>query len=345
MPKETGDGSLSPFFFKKDNSMSYPKPLSEKTIARQFAESFLTDERIHFLHTFFQAAANLYGVVSLWQLWEVYKELKEKTKLLVIRRKDLIAFSAIARRENLPYRIYEIDEIYTEEEREDSERMIVRKDIIWPGFGGSFAVVDKIIEMQMTKPFFVPEDFLSYTDPVPSQEEKELKNFLDNLKVNGKRLRKIHFLSEAEKDTIAYYGGSIENAHGRNKGYLKEYLYDRRGPESDKIFRDLEFRIKTGWTDFMMTIRFLTEEMNEVGVIFSEKQLQDLVRLLSNYQNSTHMYCNCGWTPSELRAARPLTGMPAISIGPGIRKMIADGELDIDEMRAQIREMGMETDF
>lgn len=43
--------------------MSYPKPLSEKSLRRLYGECGLSDQKVIFLRTFFEACANLYGVI------------------------------------------------------------------------------------------------------------------------------------------------------------------------------------------------------------------------------------------------------------------------------------------
>ena len=111
--------------------MSYPKPLSEKTLLKQYAQAGINDAAKNFLHQFFLACMNIYGAISIRDAWEVYKNLKEPA--LMIRKKDFLSFSAIARRENLPYRIYEIEELYEEEPHNDWERHLVTKDIILSG--------------------------------------------------------------------------------------------------------------------------------------------------------------------------------------------------------------------
>ena len=93
--------------------MSYPKPLSEKSLNRLYMQAGLSTETCAFLHPLFAACANLYGTIALRDVWSVYQELKSDVPR--IHRRDLIAFSAIVRREVQPYRVYEIEELYTEE--------------------------------------------------------------------------------------------------------------------------------------------------------------------------------------------------------------------------------------
>ena len=110
--------------------MTYPKPLSPRTIARKYSESGMTGNQIDFLHEFFLAAARLYGVTRVGDLWVIYKELGRHQKVVEVRRRDMLTFSAIARRENLPYRIYELNEVYVEDEPSELQRMVISKDIL-----------------------------------------------------------------------------------------------------------------------------------------------------------------------------------------------------------------------
>ena len=117
--------------------MSYPKPLSEKSLNRLYMQAGLSTEACDFLHSLFAACANLYGAIALRDVWSVYQKLKSEAPR--IRRYDLIAFSAIVRREVQPYRVYEIEELYTEEPHNDLDRHIVSKELIGAGYGKMFS--------------------------------------------------------------------------------------------------------------------------------------------------------------------------------------------------------------
>lgn len=56
--------------------MSYPKPLSEKSLERLYTQAGLSTETCAFLHSLFAACANLYGTIALRDVWSVYQELK-----------------------------------------------------------------------------------------------------------------------------------------------------------------------------------------------------------------------------------------------------------------------------
>lgn len=88
--------------------MAYPKPLSQVNIDKMCREYGLSPMLVETLHRYYEAFAKLYGMVFLNEAWQVIKMLEPQ-----IKKKDFINFSSIARREDLPYYIYEIDEVYS----------------------------------------------------------------------------------------------------------------------------------------------------------------------------------------------------------------------------------------
>ena len=150
------------------------KPLSEKALAKKYAEAGWSKDKLAFLHDFFLAGANLYGTCTVHDLWDIYKFLGEHVKLPKLQRKDMVTFSAIARRDRLPYAVYEIDEIYGDEERKETERMIVHKDLVGSGYY-RFDDVYRLSDRQLNKPFYVPDDYMSYAEAEPSPEENALR--------------------------------------------------------------------------------------------------------------------------------------------------------------------------
>ena len=69
--------------------MAYPKPLSEKSLARLYAQSGLSEKQIDYLHRFFRACANLYGAIDLHAVWDLYRE---ELMSMRIHRKDFYFF-------------------------------------------------------------------------------------------------------------------------------------------------------------------------------------------------------------------------------------------------------------
>ena len=345
--------------------MAYPKPLSEKSISRMYADSKLTQEKIDFLRKFFDSCAALYGSICLNDMWEVYKELSEKTDIVKIQKKDVIEFSSIARREIHDYCVYEIDELYSAEKRADKDRYVVLRDIIERA---SLQVFYRLDEMQQGRPWYVPENLLSFKGLIVTSQEKRLIEYIENLKATspiiknkwneklnkpsphqGKKLKDFSFLSPDEEFEIEWLSGKCEYGPKKcQQKKLNEYLSTVRGTFAEKIFRDLRFGLFTGWRKFMDQIKHTMEELAESGVEFSMDEANNFIQLIQDFVNNSHLYINRGWTPFELseygRKMYPKQ-KPVITLGPGIRKAIENGEVSIEDLKTQAKANGFDIQF
>ena len=326
--------------------MSYPKPLSEKSLNRLYMQAGLSTEACDFLHSLFAACANLYGAIALRDVWSVYQELKSGAPR--IHRRDLIAFSAIVRREVQPYRVYEIEELYTEEPHNDLDRHIVSKELIGAGYGKMFSFYALMDELG-NQPYCVPECFLSYAVSSASAEESVLSNFIGNLKSTakecaprqrksypnenrGKKLSEFSFLNLDEQFNLEYY----KKVPATYSALLEEYS----GTEAEKIMRSYRRTENIGHLRTTDMIQNVLIELCEVGVCLTETQHSTLMRLMMQYHNGSRLWCLRGWTPNELAAMHGNTGAPSISFGPSIQEVFADGTMDKNELVRKIKELG-----
>lgn len=327
--------------------MAYPKPLSEKALQRLYKGSGLEERAQWFLHDFFAACANLYGAIELRDAWGVYQQISEDNPKL--RRKDLIAFSAIARREERPYYVFETEEVYSEEKHNELSRLIVSKELVRGGYG-KFMWLYKVMEQAVNYPPCVPDDFLSYVSPKPEKEETDLLNYLGQLKVTaskgknyhgqeypcehkGKRLREFSFLNSDERFEAEYLQ--------KRPKQQAAFLADCAGTEAEKILRRLREEDNIGYFSPAESVQHVTEELSEVGVELTLQQAQELTRLMMEFHNHTRHWSIRGWKPVELRQRFKPQGKPSISFGPGMQKAFASGDMDREEMIRQIRAMGL----
>lgn len=326
--------------------MSYPKPLSEKSLERLCTQAGLSTEACDFLHSLFAACANLYGAIALRDVWSVYQELKSGAPR--IHRRDLIAFSAIVRQEVQPYRVYEIEELYTEEPHNDLDRHIVSKELIGAGYGKMFSFYALMDELG-DQPYCVPEYFLSYAVSSASAEESVLSNFIGNLKSTaeecapkqrktypnenrGKKLSEFSFLNLDEQFNLEYY----KKVPATYSALLEEYS----GTESEKIMRSYRRTENIGYLRTTDMIQNVLIELCEVGVRLTETQHSTLMRLMMQYHNGSRLWCLRGWTPNELAAMHGNTGAPSISFVPGIQEAFTDGTMDKNELVRKIKDLG-----
>lgn len=326
--------------------MSYPKPLSEKSLKRLYTQAGLSAEACDFLHSLFAACANLYGAISLRDVWSVYQELKSEAPR--IRRQDLVAFSAIVRREVQPYQVYEIEELYTEEPHNDLDRHIVSKELIGTGYGKMFSFY-ALMEGLGNHPYCVPANFLSYAAPSASAVEKSLVDFIGNLESTatecaprqhkaypnenrGKKLGTFSFLNLSERFDLEYY----KKVPATYSALLEEYS----GTEAEKIMRQHRWDENIGRLHTTEIIQNLENELHEVGVRLTEKQQDTLMRLIVQYHNGSRLWCLRGWKPNELADMHGNSGVPSISFGPGLQQAFADGIMDKGDLVRKIQELG-----
>lgn len=345
----------------------YPKPYAEKTLKKAYELAGIDEKKSAFLHQYLLAAVNLYGCLTVRDLWEIFKEYAGHTPkgtYPLLHRKDLTEFSSIARREALPYYVFEIDELYCEEKRAPLDRFIVHGSLVRPGYG-KFSVLYNLVEQQSRHPFYLPQtmkDFLAFSDAASSlsKEEKALQSFLDNLVITqseyksaagstfpcqgkGKRLKDCDFLTRDEVFEYEYLSGKSGHIKGNAKR-AENYLAGRKGPQSQKIMRELKFRIYTGWPGPRLTIEWLTEDLQEMGVSLRSRQLERLLNLVMDFNNRSRLWCTCGWTPEEIRRAIAAAGKgksPTVILGPGFHQAIARGDLDLNEVKKQAAKLGI----
>ena len=327
--------------------MSYPKPLSEKSLARLYQQAGLSQEHSAFLHSLFQACANLYGAAPLRVVWEVYREQPDAPKL---RRKDIIAFSEIARRETLPYYVFEADELYSEEKRVDLNREIVSKALVGAGYG-RLGPYYTLMESLAEALYYTPGNILPFASRQPSKEETNLLAFLNGLMVtaeqcrprygdpypcehHGKRLKEFSFLNSDERFEEKYLS--------KNPVALQRFRESVEGTEAEKILRLFCYSENIDSLDFNRHLTSVMDELAEVGVELSKQQVQELVQLLMDLHNHSHLWSLCGWTPSDLARQHRSPMPPSIVFGPNMQKMFADGTMDRNELVRELEKRGVD---
>lgn len=325
--------------------MSYPKPLSEKTIERLYQEAGIDAEIREYLHKLFIACANFYGAIPLRIVWAMYPSITGAPK---IRRKDLIAFSGIVRREKQPYYVFEIEELYTEEPHNELERHIVSGELISSGYG-KFYWFYELMENRESRPYCLPDDLLSYANPVSIPEETAFLQYLGSLKSTadickpeygnswenenkGKKLNSFSFFNSHERFDLEY--------SQRNKSRLAEIQRECAGSEAEKILRLFKRMENTDPLGITKHIKYVMEELLEAGVVLTMNQVNKLMELISALHNNSCLWGLSGWKPTQLAQLNPNQGMPEILFGPGMQKAFDEGTMNKEELLDAIRKRG-----
>ena len=305
--------------------MTYPRPLSGKSINKLF-ESWKT-ETVEVLHRYYEAFALLYGSIQLADAWKIFKQFEPK-----IHKKQFIEFSTIVRRENVPYYIFEIDEIYCDERRFETERYIVNREIILSGYG-KYRWLYMIDEEQCGKPYYAGNDLLEVAKH--RWYDQKIRQFINNMMFTqgenaGKRFNEAYFLTELEKFNLEYYKSETKRAEIRKQAEI---------PFSEKLMKRIIY-----YTEFTKSsVSNIIDYLKENDYVFeSDEKVNEFIELLQEFNNKSHLWKNCGNTPEELFALHASQMPQSISFGPGIQKAFADGTIDREELIRKIKKMGIE---
>ena len=308
--------------------MAYPKPLSKANILKLF--SSWDPETVNKLHTYYEAFANLYGSVQLKEAWKVFKKFEPK-----IHKKQFIAFSDIVRREDVPYYIFEIDELYNEEKRIDTERFIVKKDLVLSGYGKNRFVYD-LNERQLGKPYYDKPDLIDAAQH--PFYDKSLKLFIGKMKFTegdnkGKLFSELYMLDHEEKFSLDYYSGKQKKAAILKKADI---------PFSEKLYTRIIWNANFSLSPLNSILNYLDKN----GFVFeSMEQADKFVELFTDFINKSHLWCNCGYSPEKLHSiyyGHKNTMPQSVSFGSGIQQAFADETIDKDEVIKKLKEMGIE---
>ena len=326
--------------------MAYPKPLSQKSLDKMYAQAEIDVEMSDYLHKLFAACANLYGAICVRDIWELFHNNEDFPQKL--RQKDLIAFSAIARREVQPYHIYEVDEMYSNEKRKELYRMVIHQDLVLYGpnrFYRAYEVLDKAYK----HPPYVPADILKFAEPFKTAQEEALERFLGRLRVTmdeyvmpsgrvlpcvykGQRLKDFSFLSYDDKFELEYFKNKPKQ--------LESIRRETAGNAAEKLVRKFVFQDKVGEFSTAKLIEYMLDELDEMGVDMNDYQLERLVPLVNDLHNSLNMWCLGGWSPKELAKKTSFSGTPVMTFGPGMQKAFAEGTLDREQLINEVRKHG-----
>ena len=338
------------------------KPLSPKTLEKMYAERGFSQDTAALLHDYYLCFSNLYGVISVGDAWDVFNKY-EGTRPL--RKEDFIAFSGIVQREaGHPYRVLELKEVYTGETTEDpAERLIVNDRLIGVGYG-KYTLLYNVVDQQQNKPYYLPAErtlFLAHVRDrfYLSPDGEKMVRYLGRLKTDGKykddhgKVRGDILDSDGNpvagkclSDFVCYTEHerfSIDYAKSETK---KEQLRREYGTTAlDKILNRIFTEIQTGGylpdESTANTLEYLIEFLDrDLGVEITPARLERFSQLFMELNNHSHLWLNRGWSPDELSRR---SGFPqSAAVGPGLKKMLAEGTMDRAEFERRMKALGIE---
>lgn len=332
--------------------MSYPKPLLKKTLDSRYKKTGIPEKTRDYLSLFFNICSELYGCLSLEDAWGIYSKLIKEQDAPKINIMEFFSFANVARRDRKPYIIYTSDELWLDNNVSFDDMMLVNLDIAWYGQRTPYySEVASLLQIQGDKPFFVPDNFIHYLETPVSTEERRLMKFFSSLKVNNRSIKS------------PYMGKTLKSFRFYNKmdKYLKGFYEDKSGPTADLILARIERNICNNEAEKLMrmtkyhndldrysnSVRPIAEEFEELGVLLTFDQVEEMSRLLMDFTNSYRHKTNRGWTPAEIRQIydEHPEQVPALNIGPGIKALIESGDIDQKELEEFLTQMGIDYDF
>ena len=102
------------------------KPWSTKTLQNKYIKARINEDESIILHKYLLCFSNLYGCIQIQDLWDVFKQYKEK-----ITREKFFDFINITQHEENEYSIFNLNEAYTgETSTETKDKLLVNNSLI-----------------------------------------------------------------------------------------------------------------------------------------------------------------------------------------------------------------------
>ncbi len=158
------------------NYITMPEEYTRRKLNSLYREIPLKDTTSRLLRKYFNAAANLYGIIPLQKLYEIIVSQNKAA----VTKKEFLAFAKIARHECECYYILGKSELYIDGpaisfmEYEVIDVFLIDEDL--DGY-------HEVLRGHQGKPYYVPakKEFLAYDDPFhwePTKEALALRDFL-----------------------------------------------------------------------------------------------------------------------------------------------------------------------
>ena len=139
--------------------IDFPEPYKRRELNSKYREIPLKDTTSRQLRKYFNAMANLYGIIPLRKAYEIISSQSPK----LVTRDEFLAFAEIARHECEDYYILGLDELYVDGKLKDVlDREIIDVSLIGDGLDRYHA----LLKSQQGKPYYVPSkaELLAYDD-------------------------------------------------------------------------------------------------------------------------------------------------------------------------------------
>ena len=196
----------------KEQYIEFPEEYTRRELNARYREIPLKDTTSRLLRKYFNAMANLYGIIPLHKAKEIIFSISPK----LVTEDEFLAFAEIARHECEGYYILGGDELYTDvRHTKPLDREIIDVTLI----DDSIDLFMETKRSQQEKPYYVPDKkhLLEYYNPFYCEDTPEkaaLRRFMEErLDLNGDKL----------DDTFNDLLCSVRSVSGRVEGVLNHF--------------------------------------------------------------------------------------------------------------------------
>ena len=162
---------------KNDGYILFPEAYSRRRLNILYREIPLPDTVSRMLRKYFNAMANLYGIIPLRKVFEIIQEQNHNR----FTEEELLSFAEIARHEEEDYYILGAEELYTGGTPSDPlDRELIDVFLL----SDDVAVFEETHSIQQGKPYYVPpkKELLKYDDMLYCEPTAEYEAFTDFLR-------------------------------------------------------------------------------------------------------------------------------------------------------------------
>ena len=163
----------------KEQYIELPEEYTRRELNARYREIPLKDTTSRLLRKYFNAMANLYGIIPLHKAKEIIFSLSPK----LVTEEEFLSFAEIARHECDDYYILGDDELYSDvRHTKPLDREIISAVLM----AESIDCVIEIKRNQQGKPYYVPDKnhLLEYVDPCYCEDTPEMRKLRAFLKGN-----------------------------------------------------------------------------------------------------------------------------------------------------------------
>lgn len=333
------------------------KPLSEKTLEKMYIKANITKKESEIMHRYFKCFANLYGFISSKEIWELFNYYEKD-----VSKEKLYAFiDIVEREENDTYEIYPVHRVFNNPDT-DKNKVLINKFLIDYGTNKFTSVYQLENQRNDEVYFYRPEKQELFTFKkdlfYDNAQGKRMVKFINNIRTSGEeeneffKGKTIHLYNLDEGEIVGKKFCNLRCYNSLDAVLIKcetrpHYLENLKQKTdcfvSEKILGLIKESLLLDYSNREYnSIKMILDRILAYGGRLDEDEVQEFVSLYMELNNNSNLWCNCGWQPVKLLALDGIKGPFKMSLGPNIRRMIDNKEIDINELKEACDEIGVD---